>query len=106
MKAVQIVAITLTIGIVSLTVCPTADFSGPRIAHAEETWQKEFEAVCSLTNDAMELTKDEVKNLVDRCDKLKPIIQKLDETQRKVYLKRLESCRAFLMFVLESNEKK
>src|SRR5512143_2775523 len=65
-------------------------------AHAQnspEAWKKEFEAICSKTDDAMTLTKDELKDLVERCEKLKPMIEKLDESQRKVYLKRLQSCR-------------
>ncbi len=75
-------------------------------AHAQEDWRKEFDDVCSKTQDAMVFTADNLKNLVDRCDKLKPQIEKLDESQRKVYLKRLQRCRDLYFFVLESREKK
>jgi len=50
----------------------------------------------------MSFTPDELKSLVGRCDALKPRIEKLEETQRKVYLKRLQMCRDLLAFVLES----
>jgi len=78
----------------------------PGIANAQEDWKNEFEHVCSKTQDAMALSADQLRNLVARCDKLKPQIEKLDETQRKVYLKRLQLCRDLLFFVLESKEKK
>jgi hypothetical protein len=75
-------------------------------AHAQEDWRKEFDDVCSKTQDAMVFTIDELKGLVGRCDKLKPQIEKLDESQRKVYLKRLRMCRDLYFYVLESREKK
>jgi hypothetical protein len=75
-------------------------------AYAQDDWRTEFEAVCSKTQDSAALSPDELKNLVDRCDKLRPRIEKLDETQRKVYLKRLQMCRDLFAFVLESKEKK
>jgi hypothetical protein len=76
------------------------------VAHAQDDWKTEFEAVCSKTQDSAALSPDELKNLVDRCDRLRPRIEKLDETQRKVYLKRLQMCRDLFAFVLESKEKK
>jgi hypothetical protein len=47
---------------------------------------------------------EELKNLIQRCDKLKPRIEALDESPRKVYLKRLQLCRDLYLFVLESKE--
>jgi len=71
-------------------------------ASAQDDWKKEFEDICSKTQDSMSFTPDELKSLVARCDALKPRIEKLEETQRKVYLKRLQMCRDLLAFVLES----
>lgn len=76
------------------------------VAHAQEDWRKEFDDVCSKTQDAMVIPYDELKNLVARCDRLKPQIEKLDESQRKVFLKRLQLCRDLYYFMLESREKK
>ncbi len=75
-----------------------------RAAYAQD-WKTEFEAVCSRTQDAAGMTPEELKDLVSRCDKLEPQIEKLDETQRKVYTKRLKMCRDLYAFVLESKEK-
>ena len=73
---------------------------------AQDDWKKEFEDICSQTEDSMSLSPDELKGLVDRCEALKPRIEKLDETQRKVYLKRLQMCRDHLVFVIESKSGK
>jgi hypothetical protein len=79
---------------------------GPASAYAEEDWQKEFDEVCSKTEGAMTLSAEELKALVEKCDKLKPKIVGLDETRSKVYLKRLQRTRDYYLFVLESKEKK
>ncbi len=71
---------------------------------AAEDWKTEFDDICSQTNDSMALTKEELKALIERCDKLKPSIEKLDESAKKVYLKRLQMCRDMLAFALESKE--
>jgi len=73
---------------------------------AQEDWKGEFEDVCSKTQDAMTFSADELKNLIVRCDKLKPLIDKLDESPRKVYLRRLQLCKDLFVFVLGSKERK
>lgn len=90
----------------------TVDQSGQQVAQksapAHETWQKEFDHVCSTTQDAMSFSEEELAKLVERCDALLPQIEKLDETRKKVYLGRLRMCRGLYAYVLESkrNEKK
>ena len=71
---------------------------------AEEQWEQEFNNVCSGTTDSMSLSREELQLLIARCEKLKPIIEGLEETRRKVYRKRLEMCRNLLVFVLESKK--
>ena len=75
------------------------------VAYAQN-WKNEFDDLCSKTQDAMMLTDDELKSLVDRCDKLKVLIENLDEVQKKVYLKRLVMCRDLFEYVLKSRQKK
>ena len=70
--------------------------------HAEEDWRAEYDDVCGKTQDAMSLKKEELQDLIARCDKLKPRIQKLDESAAKVYLRRLQMCRDLFVYVLES----
>ena len=74
-------------------------------APAPADWKKEFEDVCGKTQDAMALPMEELRSLVSRCDRLRPQIEKLDESQRKVYSRRLQVCRDLYQFVLESREK-
>jgi hypothetical protein len=74
-------------------------------AAASESWQKEFDDICHKTQDAMNFSVEETKVLVQRCDALEPQIEKLDETRKKVYLKRLKQCRGLFTYVLESKTK-
>lgn len=82
-----------------------ARFMEPGVVCAQEDdWKKEFEEICSRTDNAMSFTKEELKNPIAGCDRLKSDIEKLDESTRKVYLKRLQMCRDFFAFTLESKE--
>lgn len=87
--------------------CPkdTCSFLQGDVVFAQEDWMQEFEDVCSKTQDAMILSIVELKDLIARCDKLRPVMEKLPETQRKVYLKRLQTCKDLYVFVLETKEK-
>jgi len=75
------------------------------VASADQDWRKEFDEVCAKTQDAMALGVDELKSLVARCDQLRPQLEKLDASSRKVFTKRLQACRDLYQFVLESREK-
>ncbi|MCM2360004.1 MAG: hypothetical protein NDI77_17765 [Geobacteraceae bacterium] len=72
-----------------------------RPALAEEGWKAEFDEVCGKSDDSMNLSQDELKALMARCDRLKPLIEAQEETVRKVYLKRLQMCRDLLAYVHE-----
>lgn len=78
----------------------------PASADAEQGWKEEFEAVCSKTDAAMTLRTDELKDLVERCDRLKERIEAEEESTRKVYLRRLKSCRDLYLYMLEAREGK
>jgi len=104
-KIVLAAVLTASATLVCIAPPPVVLFS-VRIADAQDDWKKEFETVCARTQDAAGMGTDELKNLVERCDNLRPRIEKLDETQRKVYLKRLKMCRDLYAFVLETKEKK
>jgi hypothetical protein len=79
---------------------------GPAASLAQEGWKAEYESVCSKTDIAMTLTEEELNGLIARCDKLKPQIEREEESTRKVYLRRLQMCRDLYKYVLESNESK
>jgi hypothetical protein len=75
------------------------------IVSAQEDWKTEFDTICAKTNDPLTLSKAEVKDLIERCNKLQLRIEKLDESTAKVYMKRLRMCRDLFVFVLESEAK-
>jgi len=82
-------------------------FYQPQFAtvYAQDDWKAEFADVCSKTDDPMVLSKTEVASLIERCEKLKPRIAKLDESTAKVYLKRLKMCEDLFVFVLEAKSR-
>jgi hypothetical protein len=71
----------------------------------EEPWKQEFDDVCRKTTDSMALSEEDLKSLIERCEKLKPAIERLDETPRKVYGYKLDMCRKLFVFMLGSKKK-
>ena len=72
-------------------------------AHAEDDWFGEFEVdllADAGRDDASPATS--IRALVSRCDRLKPRIEGLDPSRRKVYVKRLQQCRDVYQFVLDT----
>jgi hypothetical protein len=67
-------------------------------AFAQEDWKTEFNAVCSKTQHAMNLSSEELKDLVARCDNLKPLIEKLDGPVKKIYLRKLKKCKDLFLW--------
>ena len=67
-------------------------------------WKGEFDDTCGRTQDAMALSAEELKAQIDRCDKLKSEIDKLDGAQKKVYTRRLQMCRDLFQYSLDSKE--
>ena len=77
--------------------------------HAEEiptseAWKYEFSDITSKTVNSMALSTETLQALVERCDKLQPVIEGLEATPRKVYLKRLMKSKSIFNFVIESRE--
>ena len=89
------------------TVDPRVVAGGDPVARAsaEEGWGAEFEDVCSKTQDAMTLSSEDLRALIARCDALKPRIEALDPSRRKVYERRLQLCRDLYAFVLGARDK-
>ena len=79
-------------------------------AHAQLDWKQEYADVCSHTQNAMTLSSAELKDHIDRCDKLQDRINELNGsqggTERKVYTKRLKMCRDLYVFTLEYKDNK
>ena len=74
-------------------------------ASAAEAWRAEFDRLCGKAEESMSLPVEELRELVARCEKLRPAIEASESPQKKVYLKRLEGCRKVFVFVIEAAEK-
>lgn len=80
--------------------------TGPVRAAGEETgWRAEFDAVCGQSENSMNMTVAELRAALEKCDALKDVIDKLEPTPRKVFLKRLQMCRNLLGYMLENRLK-
>lgn len=88
--------------------CSLIISGGPSNAYAQQDWKQEYSDICAKTQNAMELSTAELKEYVDRCDKLMDRIDKPDglqsATEKKVYSKRLKMCRDLYEFALEHKE--
>jgi len=107
----KMITVVLVLGLVGL--CSVRAMGGPQSSAAQanpaqDTWRKEFNEVCSKTQAAMTFSQEELTDLILRCDALLPQIEKLDESQKKVYMGRLRMCRGLYAYVLDAkrNEKK
>lgn len=101
---------TLLILLFALSVTGAVQTSGclgaSLAAVPDQTWKSDFDRLCGQTDNAGEMSAEELKKALESCDALKPRIEALEATPRKVYLKRLQMCRNLFAFLLESKEKK
>jgi len=107
MNCARIAALLVLIGLAGSYVAHPQDKAQPSpapSAQATEPWHKEFDEVCSKTQDAMTLSVAELTDLIRRCDALVPEIEKLNESQKKLYLGRLRMCRGLYAYVLDAKQ--
>jgi hypothetical protein len=71
-----------------------------------ETWKESFEAICAQTAEATSLSTEDVRELLQRSEELTRTIEKIDDPHKKVYLFRLNKCRNFFKYILETRESK
>jgi hypothetical protein len=68
-------------------------------------WRAEFDETCANTSDAMALAPAELEVLIAKCEHLQKIIGQLDESTRKVFLKRVLMCKNLYQYVLDSKKR-
>ena len=76
----------------------------PHAVCADPPWRVEFDETCANTSSAMDFSLSELQLLITRCEKLQKTIEQLDESTRKVFLKRLLMCKNLYQFVLDSKK--
>jgi hypothetical protein len=67
-------------------------------------WRVEFDETCANTSDAMALSLADLQTLIAKCERLQITIEQLDESTRKVFLKRLLMCKNLYQYVLDAKK--
>ena len=68
---------------------------------AEDDWQAKFEQLSAHSGEVMDLTPAQLQEMLAECEALRPRIEALPESPRKVYRKRLELACNLARFALE-----
>lgn len=77
----------------------------PRTGFCDEPpWRVEFDEACAGTAHVMALPRTELQTLIAKCERLQKVIEQLDESTRKVFLKRLQLCKNLYQYVLDTNK--
>jgi hypothetical protein len=76
----------------------------PDLFCADPPWRTEFDETCAGTTDAMALSQSELQALIAKCERLQRAIAQLDESARKVFLKRLLMCKNLYQYVLDAKK--
>lgn len=71
-------------------------------ADEEAGWRKEFYEVCGSTADAEALSTETLKSLLERCERLQPRIERLEDPERKIMRTRLKMCCNLYRFMVET----
>lgn len=87
-------------------ICLHPILAGQQSIAAEESWKIQFDRLCGRTDNAAEMTVEELKKALTDCDAIKPQIEALEATPRKLYLRRLQMCRNLFAYLLEGKERK
>jgi hypothetical protein len=73
-------------------------------AYAEDSWKPSFEEICSKVQATDNLSTAELAALIDKADKLAPVIQASDSPSKKVYILRLKKCRSLFEFIIDTKK--
>jgi hypothetical protein len=72
--------------------------------YAGDNWKPSFEEICSKVQATDNLSTAELTALVEKADKLMPVIQASDSPSKKVYLLRLKKCRSLFEFIIDTKK--
>lgn len=72
--------------------------------YAQDSWKPSFEEICSKVQATDNLSAAELAALIEKADKLMPVIQASDSPSKKVYMLRLKKCRSLFEFIIETKK--
>jgi len=73
-------------------------------ATAQDSWKPSFEEICSKVQATDNLSSAELTALIEKADKLLPVIQASDSPSKKVYVLRLKKCRSLFEFIIDTKK--
>ena len=73
-------------------------------ASAQDSWKPSFEEICSKVQATDNLSTAELAALIEKADKLAPVIQASDSPSKKVYILRLKKCRSLFEFIIDTKK--
>jgi hypothetical protein len=73
-------------------------------ASAQDSWKPSFEEICSKVQATDNLSTAELAALIEKADKLMPVIQASDSPSKKVYMLRLKKCRSLFEFIIDTKK--
>ncbi len=96
------------ISIAALLLCVPASFIGTaRMLLADDSdWRQEFSELCGKTDMAMTLPPEALETLSKQSDTLIDKIRLSNDAKAGLYIHRLEKCRDFYRFMLDSIKEK
>lgn len=76
------------------------------VAYAAEQggWKADFDRLCGVTDMATTFSVDELRSLIDDCDRLVETLNKVNPPKKKLYVFRLKKCRNLFAFVLDTKQ--
>ncbi len=89
--------ITATLIIMSLLPCSSG---------YADSWQRDFDRICGSVSMGESLSTESLESLVDESGHLKEKIKKSNHPAKKVYLYRLDKCRAFFQYLIDTRKEK
>lgn len=93
---VKSIATFACMGMIALAIAPSA--------LAEGNWKATFEDICGKVQGAESMSDQEIQAMMDRADKLMPVIQASNDPGKKVFLLRLKRCRGVYEFMLDTRK--
>jgi hypothetical protein len=89
-------AVFIAAGMIALLAAP--------LATAEENWKESFDEICGKVQSADSMSEQDIKTMMERADKLAPVIQTSTDPRKKVFLLRLKRCRGVYEFMLDTKK--